>query len=208
LSRGDLFVISAPSGTGKTTLVKQLLERLPDLDFSVSYTTRPQRRGETEGVDYHFVDKATFEQMTRDNEFLEWATVHGESYGTSARLVDQSLAQGHDVLLDIDTQGAASIRRLRRDATLIFILPPSFDALRQRLQGRGLDGATEVDRRLRNARQEMEKYRDYDYLIVNDSVDQALARLEAVVLAHRSRVARTASACEGIENSFRGAGTL
>jgi guanylate kinase len=208
LSRGDLFVISAPSGTGKTTLVKQLLERLPDLDFSVSYTTRPQRRGETEGVDYHFVDKATFEQMTRDNEFLEWATVHGESYGTSARLVDQSLAQGHDVLLDIDTQGAASIRRLRRDATLIFILPPSFDALRQRLQGRGLDGATEVDRRLRNARQEMEKYRDYDYLIVNDSVDQALARLEAVVLAHRSRVARTASACEGIVNSFRGAGTL
>ena len=208
MSRGDLFVISAPSGTGKTTLVKQLLEKLPDLDFSVSYTTRPQRRGEREGVDYHFVDQAAFERMVRDNEFLEWATVHGESYGTSAKLVDDSLMQGHDVLLDIDTQGAASIRRLRRDATLIFILPPSFDALRQRLQGRGLDGAAEMDRRLRNARQEMEKYRDYDYLIVNDSVEQALARLEAVVLAHRSRLARTAPACEGIVNSFRGAGTL
>src|SRR5262245_1315599 len=171
LSKGDLFVISAPSGTGKTTLVKRLLEKLPDLAFSVSYTTRQARKGERPGVDYFFVDQGAFDRMVKDNEFLEWATVHGERYGTSARQVDEVLTRGQDVLLDIDTQGAANVRRLRRDATLIFIMPPSLDALQRRLQGRGLEGAAEVERRLRNARAEMEKYRDYDFLIVNDSVD-------------------------------------
>jgi len=183
--------------------VKRLLERIPDLEFSVSYTTRPARRGERPGVDYHFVDRGSFERMVRDKEFLEWAAVHGESYGTSARLVDESLRRGHDVLLDIDTQGAASIRRLRRDATLIFILPPGYDALRTRLEGRGMEGAAQIEQRLRNARQEIEQYREYDFLIVNESLEEALQRLEAVVLAQRSRAARAASDVEGIVASFR-----
>lgn len=203
MSSGDLFVVSAPSGTGKTTLIRRLLADLPGIDFSVSFTTRPMREGETEGVDYHFIDDARFDGMLEAGEFLEWARVHGRRYGTGSRLVDASLARGHDVLLDIDTQGAASVRRLRKEAVLIFILPPGPETLEARLRGRRLESAEEVRRRLDNARQEMERHSDYDYLVINDDLERARRELEAIVLAHRSGGERRRQECHRILESFQ-----
>jgi len=203
LSERDLFVVTAPSGTGKTTLIRRLLADLDGIDFSVSYTTRPRRPGETEGVDYHFVDRAAFDRMVGDGGFLEWAEVHGQRYGTSARLVDASLAAGRDVLLDVDTQGAASVRRLRAGAVLIFILPPDFGALERRLRERGLESEEAIERRLRNARAEVEHVKEFDYVVINDSLDDALTRLEAIVVAHRGRLSRQRQACEKILATFR-----
>jgi guanylate kinase len=203
LSNRDIFVVTAPSGTGKTTLIRRLLEDLPDVDFSVSYTTRPMRAGEKEGVDYHFIGLEEFERMVADGEFLEWAEVHGQRYGTSARLVDASLARGRDVLLDVDTQGAASVRRLRGESVLIFILPPDFETLKKRLTGRGLEPLLDIERRVRNARAEVERCSKFDYVVINESLDEALLRLEAILLAHRSRTDRQAEACSRILASFR-----
>ena len=203
MSNGDLFVVSAPSGTGKTTLIRKLCEGIAEIDFSVSFTTRERRKGEREGVDYHFVVDDRFSRMVDAGEFLEWARVHDRRYGTSAALVDASLARGHDVLLDIDTQGAASVRALRGDAVLIFILPPDRSALAARLEGRGLESATEVARRLGNAREELEKYVNYDHLVINDNLEAALRELEAIVLSYRSRVARRRETCRSILESFQ-----
>ena len=203
MSERDLFVVTAPSGTGKTTLIRRLLADLDGIDFSVSYTTRPRRPGETEGVDYHFVDRAAFDRMVGDGGFLEWAEVHGQRYGTSAHLVDASLAAGRDVLLDVDTQGAASVRRLRAGAVLIFILPPDFGALERRLRERGLESEEAIERRLRNARAEVEHVKEFDYVVINDSLDDALTRLEAIVVAHRGRLSRQRQACEKILATFR-----
>lgn len=203
MNNGDLFVISAPSGTGKTTLIRRLLGNIEGIDFSVSFTTRKIRAGEREGVDYHFVDDARFSRMVDAAEFLEWAQVHGQRYGTSAALVDGSLARGHDVLLDIDTQGAASVRALRRDAVLIFILPPGRQALETRLAGRGLESAAEVRRRLGAAREELEKYVNYDHLVINDDLENALRELTSIVLSYRTRVARRRDACRSILASFQ-----
>lgn len=204
MSRGDLFVVSAPSGTGKTTLVRRLLSDMPDIVFSVSYTTRARRPGETEGVDYHFVGRERFDAMIEAGDFLEWAEVHGQRYGTSAAQVDRSLAAGRDVLLDIDTQGARSVRGLRPETVLIFILPPDVSSLRRRLSGRGHETPEEIDRRLANARREVERATDYDYLLINDDLEEALRRLEAIILAHRSRTGRQKEACRGILERFRG----
>jgi guanylate kinase len=190
LSDGDLFVVSGPSGAGKSTLVRRLLSEVGHLDFSVSYTTRPSRPNEREGVDYHFVDDAFFDRMERAGEFLEWAVVHDHRYGTSARLVQKSQEAGHDVLLDVDTQGARNVRRLRADAVLIFILPPSMTALRDRLLGRRLESPEEADRRLRKALGELRHADEYDYLVVNDDVEIALGTLRAIVTARRVRAAR------------------
>jgi guanylate kinase len=198
----DLFVVTAPSGTGKTTLIRRLLADLPGIDFSVSYTTRPMRPGETEGVDYHFVERAVFDRMVARGEFLEWAEVHGQRYGTSAVLVDASLAKGRDVLLDVDSQGASSVRRLRRDAVLIFILPPDFRTLSARLRGRGVETPAEIERRIGNARAEAQKYVEFDYAVVNDDLEEALARLEGIVLAHRSRMSRQMEVCRRIAAGF------
>lgn len=203
MSNGDLFVVSAPSGTGKTTLIRKLLSNVAGIDFSVSFTTRQMRAGEREGVDYHFVDDDRFSLMVDSGEFLEWAQVHGRHYGTSARLVDASLQRGHDVLLDIDTQGAASVRALRGDAVLIFILPPDRATLEARLAGRGLESAGEVGRRLGNAREELEKYVNYDHLVINDDLEAALRELEGIVLSYRSRVARRRETCRSILASFQ-----
>ena len=204
MSSGDLYVISGPSGAGKSTLIRKVMDRLPGLGFSVSYTTRPPRAGEQEGRDYHFVDEQRFDWMVEAGELLEWAQVHGHRYGTGAGQVDAILEQGRDVVLDIDTQGAASVRRLRRDeAVLVFIMPPDLDTLRSRIRGRALEGSEEIDRRIRAALREMERFEMYDYLVINDVVESALRSLEGIVLARRSRRVRQEEACRKILDTFR-----
>lgn len=203
MSRSDLFVISGPSGAGKTTLIRGLLAQVPSLGFSVSYTTRPPRPGELEGRDYHFVDEERFGRMVQTGEFLEWAQVHGHRYGTGARHVDAMLGQGSDVILDIDTQGAASVRRLRDQAVLVFIMPPDLQTLRSRLRGRALEAAEEMERRMRAALREMERFELYDYLVINNEVESALRSLEGIVLAQRSRRGRQEEACHRILETFR-----
>lgn len=190
--RGSLIVISAPSGTGKTTLLKELFARLEAVTFSVSHTTRPPRAGEEDGVDYHFVDKERFRRMTEREEFLEWAEVHGNFYGTSRLVVERFLEQGFDVVLDIDTQGA---RQVRERATAgrcisIFIAPPSWEEQARRLSGRGTDSPETIQLRLANGRREMEDAPLYDYLVVNETVSEAVGVLEAIVIAERSRTRR------------------
>ena len=203
-TRGELFVVSAPSGAGKTTLLRRLLRRLPDLGFSVSYTTRCRRRGERDGVDYHFIPEAEFRRMVRRREFLEWAQVYDHRYGTHRSQVEAIRASGRDVLLDLDTQGAASVRRRVRDAILVFILPPDADTLARRLRGRGLDSAAAVRRRLAKAAAEIARYPRYDYLVVNDRVEAAVGRLEAVVIGRRHRLARRRAEARRILASFDG----
>jgi guanylate kinase len=206
LSEGDLFVVSGPSGAGKSTLIRRLLDSVAELDFSVSYTTRPPRPNEREGVDYHFVDHAEFDRMERAGEFLEWAHVHDHRYGTSARLVRRSREAGRDVLLDLDTQGAHSVRSLHADAVLIFLLPPGRQALSERLRGRRLESAEEADRRLRKALGEIEQADAYDYLVVNDDFEHALAMLQAIVAARRARASRQMETWRRIVASFGPAG--
>jgi guanylate kinase len=206
LSEGDLFVVSGPSGAGKSTLVRGLLATVAGLDFSVSYTTRPPRPNERAGVDYHFVDHAEFDRMERAGEFMEWARVHDHRYGTSSRLVRQSREAGHDVLLDLDTQGARSVRSLHAGAVLVFVLPPGRRELVDRLRGRRLETSEEVDRRLRKALGEIEQADCYDYLVVNDDIDRALSTLQAIVAARRARAARQLETWRRIVASFGQAG--
>jgi guanylate kinase len=185
---GSLFVVCAPSGAGKTSLVAELLRREPEVRLSVSYTTRKPREGEQDGREYHFTDPARFEQMIASGDFLEHALVHGNHYGTSRRWIEQQTAAGHDVLLEIDWQGAAQVRWLFPGLVGIFILPPSLQELRRRLQGRGKDSAETIERRLSNAREEISHVLEFEYIIVNDRFEAALEDLRAVVRA--SRVAR------------------
>ena len=206
MSEPELFVVSGPSGAGKSTLVRRLLATVPDLDFSVSCTTRPARAGERNGVDYHFVDETEFDRRERAGEFLEWARVHGRRYGTSAREVDRSLAAGHDILLDVDTQGARSVRSRRPEAVLVFILPPGREALVSRLRGRGMEDEEEMQRRLRNALGEIRQGDLYDYLIVNDDEERALAALQSIVIAHRVRQRRQGAAWRRILKTFESDG--
>ena len=178
---GTLYTVSAPSGAGKTSLVKALIEVCDHVLVSVSHTTRPIRPGETDGVNYHFVERASFEQMTGAGDFLEQATVFNHSYGTSRQWVESSLAEGRDVVLEIDWQGAAQVRRLMPGCISIFILPPSRAALRERLRGRGQDAEDVIQTRLSEAVAEMKHYVDADYLIVNDDFERALADLTAIM---------------------------
>jgi len=200
--RGSVFVISAPSGAGKTTLCKRLLQEDRAVEFSVSFTTRPARAGEREGVDYHFVDRADFERRRERGEFVEWALVGGHLYGTSATAVKEGAARGRDILLDLDTQGALNIRRLIPGAVLIFILPPGRMALKERLEKRGSDGPEDVARRLGLARGEVEKSPAYDYLIINDDFDTAYRQLRAVLEAARCRTERQRPRLEAILREF------
>ena len=200
---GSLLVISAPSGAGKTTLCRRLLAEVPAIEFSVSHTTRAPRPGERDGVDYHFIGQGEFEALRARGEFLEWATVAGHLYGTSAKEVGAALGWGRDVLLDIDTQGAASVRRLETAAVLIFILPPDPEALRARLEGRGSESPEVQEARLGLARGEIDQAHHYDYIIVNDDLDEAYARLRGVVLAVRSRRERQAERLVAIATRFR-----
>jgi guanylate kinase len=188
--RGTLFVVSAPSGAGKTTLCRELRERVPGLAYSISVTTRAPRPGEIDGVDFQFVDEARFRAMIDAGEFAEHAVVHGHLYGTRASTLERALAAGIDVLLDIDTQGATRLKAHAPEAVLIFIVAPSMKDLEQRLRERRSDNETEITRRLARAREEIALWRRYDYLIVNRDVKEALDQLEAIVAAERSRTSR------------------
>lgn len=184
---GTLLIITAPSGAGKTTLVKKLLERDTGVQLSVSYTTREPRAGERDGREYHFVDMAAFETLRDRGEFLEWAEVHGNYYATSRVWMRDQMALGRDLLLEIDWQGAQQVRRVFPEAVGVFILPPSMDALEQRLRGRGTDSDEVILRRLLGARGEMRHVGEFDYVILNDSLSEALDDLVAVVRASRLR---------------------
>ncbi len=192
MSRGNLFVISAPSGAGKSTILKKLLAKVPNLAFSVSHTTRTPRPGESNGREYHFVDRPTFERMRADQAFLEWAEVHGNLYGTSRKAIEAQQARGIDVFLDIDVQGARQLRDCGHPgAIFLFIAPPSWPELERRLRGRGTDPEETVQLRLNNARHEMEDAGRYDYLVINDRLDEAVEVLRAVVIAERCKARRT-----------------
>ena len=182
-----LYIVSAPSGAGKTSLLKALVATDDGIQVSVSHTTRPMRPGEMDGVDYHFVDKERFMAMVEQGEFLEHAQVFDNLYGTSEAAIREQLQSGLDVVLEIDWQGARQVRGRFADAVSIFILPPSPEALRQRLTGRGQDSEEVIERRMRDARSEMSHYPEYDYLIINDLFDEALEQLRAVVEAQRLR---------------------
>ncbi|MCD6320319.1 MAG: guanylate kinase [Candidatus Desulfofervidaceae bacterium] len=187
---GDIFVISAPSGTGKTTLTHLLLSCFPSLNFSISYTTRPPRPGEKDGVDYFFVSRRHFEQMISQGEMLEWAEVYGNYYGTSVRFLREKINAGKDILLDIDVQGARQVRRLFPQAVLIFIIPPSWEELEKRLKKRATDAPEEVKRRLTAAREEIKAAREFDYIVINESLDQALQELKGIILATKANAKR------------------
>jgi guanylate kinase len=186
---GTLFIVAAPSGAGKSTLVNALLEREPGISLSISHTTRPPRPGEQYGRHYYFVERAEFEREVAEGIFLEHAQVHGNFYGTSRRTVQDLLEQGRDVLLEIDWQGAAQIRKAKPDCVSVFILPPSRPELERRLRGRGSDSAEVIDRRLRNSRGEIAHAHEFDYIIVNDRFEDALDGLQTIVQAVRQRSA-------------------
>jgi guanylate kinase len=189
-SSGTLFVIAAPSGGGKTSLVNALLAREPGIRLSVSYTTRKPRPGEQEGVHYHFVDDKRFLELERAGEFLEHAFVHGHWYATSATWLAAQVAAGQDVLLEIDWQGAAQVRKLLPDSVHVFVLPPSLAVLRERLEKRGQDGAEVIERRLAGALEEMRHWEEFDYVIINQDFATAVSDLDAIVRAARLKAAR------------------
>ena len=182
---GTLYIFSAPSGAGKTSLVTELVKQTPQLVVSVSHTTRAVRPGEQNGVHYHFVNIPDFERMVSENAFLEHAKVFDNYYGTSQVAIEQQLASGQDVILEIDWQGARQVRARMADAVSVFILPPSRSALEQRLRGRGQDSDDIIARRMRDAISEMSHYDEYDFVVVNDDFEQALAVLSAIVTTHR-----------------------
>jgi guanylate kinase len=185
--RGRLFVVSAPSGAGKTTVVERLIQLMPDLRMSRSYTSRPARLGEEDGVDYNFVSRDRFEAMIAGDQFLEWANVFGNLYGTSVVDTERALAAGTDLVLVIDVQGARQVRRHGRTAASVFLLPPSFGVLEARLRGRSRDPEQQIVRRLETARQEVSAVSEYDYVVVNDEVDACVERLRAIIAAERAK---------------------
>ncbi|WP_148894270.1 guanylate kinase [Geothermobacter ehrlichii] len=187
---GILFVVSAPSGAGKTTLCRYLVDMFPEIRQSISFTTRTPREGEVDGVDYHFVGRETFERMVAEGAFAEWAEVHGNLYGTSLRTLQQAREAGEDILLDIDCQGAAQLRDRLDDAVFVFILPPSLKELERRLRGRQTDAEDVIARRLANARREIAQAHWYDYLLVNADLEESAAQLRAIVMAERCRTRR------------------
>ena len=184
---GTLYVISAPSGAGKTSLVKALLEKTENIAVSVSHTTRAMREGEQDGFDYHFIEKSVFEKMVEESAFLEHAQVFDNYYGTAIANIEEKLKQGDDVILEIDWQGAAQVRKQLPYCVNIFILPPSQPALEERLRGRGQDSDEIIARRMRDAKSETSHYSEYDYLVVNDEFEIALRELKSIVLARRCR---------------------
>ena len=192
MGRGMLIVVSSPSGGGKGTLIDRVLKTVPNVSYSVSFTTRAPRPAEKDGREYFFIDRATFEQMIERGEFLEWADVYGQLYGTNSQQVERERASGHDIILEIDVQGAESIRTKIPDAVSIFILPPSFELLRQRLLARGTDSAAALETRLRGAPSEVEQYRNFQYVILNDDVNRASHQLASVIYAERARCERQA----------------
>ncbi|WP_313517804.1 guanylate kinase [Pseudomonas sp.] len=185
MSSGTLYIVSAPSGAGKTSLVKALIDAMPQVRVSVSHTTRAMRPGEVDGVNYHFVDRQHFTELLEHNDFLEHAEVFGNLYGTSQRALERTLAEGYDLILEIDWQGAQQVRRLMPQAKSVFILPPTQEALRQRLTNRGQDSEEIIERRMREAVSEMSHYVEYDYLVINDDFAHALDDLKAIFRANQ-----------------------
>ena len=202
--KGSLIIVSGPSGAGKSALASAVTSRLKDLRFSVSYTTRAPRGDERDGVEYHFVGKAEFEGLIRDRAFLEWAEVYGNYYGTARKFIDDTLRGGQDVLLDVDVQGAHTMRRKRPASISIFILPPSYQELRRRLENRKLDKDYVIEQRLKIARHEIVQYKDYDYLIVNDDFEESVKQLEAIILGSRCLMTSRAESAESIVATFGG----
>jgi guanylate kinase len=197
--RGVLLVVSSPSGAGKTTLCKRLRAEFPGLGFSVSYTTRPPRTGETDGVEYNFVDRDRFQEMAANDEFAEYAMVHGNMYGTAARQVSDALDRGRDLLFDIDFQGGRQLRnRFPGEVVLVFILPPSLRELERRLRQRATDADEVIAQRLKVARSELAHYAEYDYLIVNDDLDNAYDALRAIYVAALHRRQRRAAQAQAL----------
>jgi guanylate kinase len=201
-NRGLLFIVSAPSGTGKTTLVERLVQVVPNLRMSRSYTSRPMRAGERDGVDYNFISRERFDAMVRDGAFLEWATVFGHAYGTSAADTEALLTAGHDVVLVIDVQGARQVRSRGIETVGIFVLPPSAATLEQRLRGRSKDSEEQIRRRLEVACREVGEYSQYEYVVINDDVGRAVERLAAIVRAECARVKVMRPAAEEIIGTF------
>ena len=196
--RGQLIVLSGPSGVGKSTVIAELLGQRKDIYFSVSFTTRAPRVGEADGVNYNFVDRAEFERMIAAGELLEHAEYVGNYYGTSMRVIEEKLAAGVDVLLDIEVQGAAKVRAKCPEAVLIFIIPPSFEELSRRLRGRNTDSEETIAGRLQKAREEYQQIPNYDYLVVNDKVSAAAAEIIAILLAEDCRTRNRLHLVEGI----------
>lgn len=189
-TRGTLFVVSSPSGGGKGTIIRHVLDVVPNLSYSVSYTTRAPRLNEVDGREYFFVSRETFEEMIAAGEFLEWACVHGNYYGTAKNRVLEETAAGADIILEVDVQGAASVRQLLMDSVSIFILPPSYEVLKRRLIDRGTDSPQELEVRLRNAPDELRQYSSFDYVIINDQVAAAAGQLASIIHAERARCMR------------------
>ena len=202
ISRGILFVVSSPSGGGKGTLISRVLKNVPSVSYSVSFTTRAPRAGEVDGVDYFFVSPTKFEELVAADEFLEWARVHGNLYGTSRAQVLKEIGERHDIILEVDVQGAASVRKLAPDSVSVFIVPPSFEVLRDRLVARGTDSPVELELRLRNAPVELRQYLTFDYVIVNDNLERASAQLGAIIYAERARRKRQEQEVRAVAETF------
>ena len=201
--RGLLFIASAPSGTGKTTLVERLVQLLPNLSLSRSYTSRRERPGERDGVDYNFITRTRFDEMVREEAFLEWADVFGNCYGTAAADTDALLAQGKDVVLVIDVQGARQVRSRGIETVGVFVLPPSAAVLEQRLRGRSKDSEEQMLKRLDTACREIDEFASYEYVVVNDELETAVDRLRSIVLAERARVKAMRPVADTIIRTFR-----
>src|ERR1700682_1655878 len=201
-ARGLLFIVSAPSGTGKTTLVERVVEQTPHLKMSRSYTSRPPRQGEIDGVDYNFVTEPRFEAMVAAGEFLEWADVFGKRYGTSDADTRRALAAGEDLVLVIDVQGARQVRRRGVEAVTVFVMPPSYAVLEERLRRRSMDREEAIQCRLEVAREEVASFEEYDFIVINDELSSAADRLRAIVLAERVRLKRMRRTAETIGRTF------
>ena len=205
MAQGLLFIVSAPSGTGKTTLIKRLVECVPSIVMSRSYTSRPSRPGEVDGVDYTFVSDEQFTEMVQEDEFLEWAHIFGYRYGTSRAAINGHRSEGHDVVLVIDVQGAQQVRSRCDDAITIFVLPPSHQLLEARLRQRSGEDTTEeeLQTRLETAKQEVAKSDGYDYVVVNDEIDRCVEQLQSIVVAERSRAAVVNETVDEILSAFQ-----
>ena len=202
LARGILFVVSSPSGGGKGTLISRVLNTVPGVSYSVSYTTRAPRNGEVDGRDYFFVSPEKFEEMVAGNQFLESARVHRHLYGTARQQVWREMFAGRDIILEVDVQGAASVRELVANSVSVYILPPSFEVLRQRLVARGTDSREELEVRLRNAPNELKHYAAFEYVIINDAAARAAAQLVSIVYAERARRERQEDDVRRVADTF------
>ncbi len=200
--KGNLFIISSPSGGGKGTLIRRAMEEIPRLSYSVSYTTRKKRDTEIAGSDYHFVSVSQFEELIEKGEFLEYARVHGNYYGTSRSAIEKETSAGNDVILEIDVQGAALVRAAAPEAVSVFILPPSFEVLYERLKSRKTESASDLELRLDNARSEVRQYTEFDFVVINDDLDAAVADLKSVISSRRLLRDRQSDAIRDILITF------